>query len=153
MLNHAGSSHFARHYFGNLGWFIFLQLLRCFSSLSSLLMTYVFSHGYLVRGGFPHSDISGSMLICQLPRAFRRLTRPSSPVIAKASTRCTLSLDPITSNTCFHTCSRLNSKSAFATLSWPHALAHAHPSLIQSNPIYYYKFESCFFCFIKDRYR
>jgi len=33
---------------------------------------------------------------CQLPRAFRRLTRLSSPVIAKASTTCTYSLDPIT---------------------------------------------------------
>ena len=36
------------------------------------------------------------MLLCQLPRAFRRLARPSSPVIAKASTTCTYSLDPIT---------------------------------------------------------
>ena len=34
---------------------------------------------------------------CQLPEAFRRLSRPSSPVIAKASTTCTYSLDPITS--------------------------------------------------------
>ncbi len=42
-----------------------------------------------LAGGFPHSDIAGSKLYCQLPRAFRRLTRPSSPVIAKASTRCT----------------------------------------------------------------
>ena len=33
---------------------------------------------------------------CQLPVAFRRLTRLSSPVIAKASTICTYSLDPIT---------------------------------------------------------
>src|SRR4030066_1344190 len=33
---------------------------------------------------------------CQLPRAFRRLPRLSSPVIAKASTTCTYSLDPIT---------------------------------------------------------
>ena len=47
-------------------------------------------------GGFPHSDICGSMLVCQLPAAFRRLPRPSSPVIAKASTTCTLVLDPIT---------------------------------------------------------
>ena len=46
---------------------------------------------------FPHSDISGSKLVCQLPEAFRRLPRPSSPVIAKASTTCTCSLDPITS--------------------------------------------------------
>ena len=48
------------------------------------------------RGGFPHSDICGSTLACQLPAAFRRLPRPSSPVIAKASTTCTYSLDPIT---------------------------------------------------------
>ena len=33
---------------------------------------------------------------CQLPVAFRRLSRLSSPVIAKASTICTYSLDPIT---------------------------------------------------------
>ena len=52
--------------------------------------------GYSLRSGFPHSDISGSKLHCQLPRAFRRLARPSSPVIAKASTTCTYSLDPIT---------------------------------------------------------
>lgn len=47
-------------------------------------------------GGFPHSDIYGSKLVCQLPVAFRRLPRPSSPVIAKASIICTYSLDPIT---------------------------------------------------------
>lgn len=33
---------------------------------------------------------------CQLPVAYRRLSRLSSPVIAKASTICTYSLDPIT---------------------------------------------------------
>src|SRR3954463_587310 len=59
-------------------------------------MAYVFSHGYLKRGGFPHSDIYGSKLVCQLPVAFRRLPRPSSPVIATASTTCTCSLDPRT---------------------------------------------------------
>ena len=53
---------------------------------------------HLGRGGFPHSDICGSKLVCQLPAAFRRLPRPSSPVIAKASTACTYSLDPITVN-------------------------------------------------------
>ena len=49
-----------------------------------------------LRVGFPHSEIRGSKLVCQLPAAYRRLRRPSSPVIAKASTTCTLSLDPIT---------------------------------------------------------
>ena len=48
------------------------------------------------RAGFPHSDISGSKLDCQLPGTFRRLPRPSSPVIAKASAMCTYSLVPIT---------------------------------------------------------
>ena len=47
-------------------------------------------------GGFPHSEISGSKLICQLPEAYRRLSRLSSPIIAKASTMCSYSLDPIT---------------------------------------------------------
>jgi hypothetical protein len=48
------------------------------------------------KAGFPHSEIFGSMLVCQLPEAYRRLLRPSSPVIAKASTMCTYSLVPIT---------------------------------------------------------
>jgi hypothetical protein len=51
--------------------------------------SYVFTARYLSLGGFPHSEISGSKLICQLPEAYRRLSRPSSPVIAKASTTCT----------------------------------------------------------------
>ena len=50
--------------------------------------TYVFSMRY-PKGRFPHSEIFGSKLICQLPEAYRRLSRPSSPVIAKASTTCT----------------------------------------------------------------
>ena len=49
-----------------------------------------------MRAGFPHSEICGSKPICRLPAAYRRLSRPSSPVIAKASTTCTYSLDPIT---------------------------------------------------------
>src|SRR5690606_27908366 len=59
-------------------------------------MTYVFSQRYTRRCGFPHSEICGSKLVCQLPAAYRRLQRPSSPVFAKASTMCTYSLDPIT---------------------------------------------------------
>ena len=58
--------------------------------------TPMYSVWVTLAGGFPHSDISGSKLVCQLPEAFRRLPRPSSPVIAKASTICTYSLDPIT---------------------------------------------------------
>ena len=43
--------------------------------------------------GFPHSDISGSMLVCQLPGAYRRLPRLSSPLDAKTSTMHPLELD------------------------------------------------------------
>src|SRR3982751_3444117 len=53
-------------------------------------------HGDLKEAEFPHSEICGSKPICRLPAAYRRLSRPSSPVIAKASTTCTYSLDPIT---------------------------------------------------------
>ena len=95
MLNLAGCSHFARHYFGNLGWFLFLQLLRCFSSPRSLC-TPMYSVCNDPKVGFPHSEICGSMRVCSLPAAYRKLLRPSSPVIAKASTLCTYSLVPIT---------------------------------------------------------
>ncbi len=57
---------------------------------------YVFRCRYLLRGGFPHSDILGSKLVCQLPEAYRRLPRLSSPVAAKAFTVCAYSLDHIT---------------------------------------------------------
>ena len=43
---------------------------------------YVFRHGYRLRGGFPHSEILGSKLACQLPEAYRRLLRLSSPSAA-----------------------------------------------------------------------
>ena len=49
---------------------------------------YGFRCRYCRSSGFPHSDISGSKLVCQLPEAFRRLPRPSSPIHAKASTKC-----------------------------------------------------------------
>jgi hypothetical protein len=39
----------------------------------------------ITRVGFPHSEIFGSALVCQLPEAYRRLLRPSSPPNAKAS--------------------------------------------------------------------
>ena len=42
-----------------------------------------------LSGGFPHSEIYGSMRVCSLPVAYRKLLRPSSPVIAKASAMCT----------------------------------------------------------------
>jgi hypothetical protein len=59
--------------------------------------TYLFSARYLLRGGFPHSEIAGSKLVCQLADTYRRLPRPSSPSTAKASTMCAYSLDHITS--------------------------------------------------------
>ena len=49
--------------------FLFLRLLRCFSSPSSLLTAYVFSGGSHAsqRAGFPHSDIYGSRPVCGSP--------------------------------------------------------------------------------------
>ncbi len=42
----------------------------------------------LHRTEFPHSEILGSKLACQLPEAYRRLRRPSSACHVKASTIC-----------------------------------------------------------------
>lgn len=52
----------------------------------------------LMTGGFPHSEISGSKVVCYLPEAYRKLQRPSSPLAAKASTVYAYSLDYITQN-------------------------------------------------------
>ena len=51
-------------------YFLFLQVLRCFSSLGALPPTYVFSRRILkVRlSGFPHSEIPGSKPIHGSPR-------------------------------------------------------------------------------------
>ena len=52
--------------------FLFLRLLRCFSSPGSLLIPYVFRKGSLdtTPGGFPHSGTPGSTLLCSSPGRF-----------------------------------------------------------------------------------
>jgi hypothetical protein len=50
-----GCCDFARHYFRNRGFFLFLQVLRWFTSLSSLVLNYVFIEPYygFTVVGFP----------------------------------------------------------------------------------------------------
>ena len=63
-----GSFHFARRYFGNRCFFLFLRLLRCFSSPGSLDHTmYSCERDTLSCAGFPHSEIHGSMLAYSSP--------------------------------------------------------------------------------------
>ena len=54
-----GSFPFARHYSGNHYCFLFLRLLRCFSSAGLRIIA---TSLQLVR--FPHSEIFGSIHIC-----------------------------------------------------------------------------------------
>ena len=65
-----GSSLFARHYWGNHFYFLFLELLRCVSSLRWLFPPYIFRWKYLEinLGGLPHSETPGSKVICTYPR-------------------------------------------------------------------------------------
>src|SRR5690606_20285064 len=55
--------------------YLFLWVLRCFTSPRSLHAPYIFSRACLdmTPAGFPHSDILGSRFVCQLPEAYRRL--------------------------------------------------------------------------------
>src|SRR5674476_1586500 len=82
------SSAFARHYSRNRGCFLFLWVLRCFTSPRSLHSPYVFRQGCLdlTPAGFPHSEIHGSQSGYRLPVAYRRFLRPSSVPGTKAST-------------------------------------------------------------------
>ena len=67
-----GFSDFARHYFRNRFYFLFLRVLRCFSSPGSPRYPYVFRIGYrdITRDEFPHSDICGSLDVCSSPQLF-----------------------------------------------------------------------------------
>ena len=74
---------FARHYSGNHDCFLFLLVLRCFSSQGWLPVARIMPlHGI----GLSHSEICGYNACVQLPAAYRSLPRPSSPLRAKAST-------------------------------------------------------------------
>jgi hypothetical protein len=94
------SSPFAHHYSGNRGCFLFLRVLRCFTSPRYHHPPYAFRRGRhpMTGAGFPHSETPGSQLGCQLPGAYRRLQRPSSAPGAKASTVCPYKLDTIGSH-------------------------------------------------------
>ena len=89
-----GSSLFARRYSGNRCFFLFLRVLRCFSSPGSLHapMDSVHDDGGLLRRVSPFRDrwIKGYLL---LPNAYRSLSRLSSALSAKASTLRSYMLD------------------------------------------------------------
>ena len=76
-----GSSPFARHYLGNHYCFLFLRVLRCFSSpgLPPLVSGYPPRSGWVAPFGYLRI-----ISYLHLPVAFRSLSRPSSPLGAKA---------------------------------------------------------------------
>ena len=85
-----GYFHFARHYSENRCFFLFLRLLRCFSSAG--LLTLQCDRPSACRvAPFGYLRIKSCL---QIPGAFRSLPRPSSPPRAKASSvrPCLLSL-------------------------------------------------------------
>ena len=88
------SSAFARHYSRNLVWFLFLPLLRCFSSGGSpripMYSVYVIWFFTICVPTFGYLRIEAHL---QLPAAFRSLSRPSSAPDAKAFTLCSSSLE------------------------------------------------------------
>src|SRR5215813_11069564 len=75
-----GCSAFARRYWRNHYCFLFLWVLRWFTSPRCLLTAYGFSGGFfeINQRGFPHSEIPGSKPICGSPgliAAYRVLHR------------------------------------------------------------------------------
>ena len=79
-----GYSPFDRHYWGNHCLFSFPPGTKMFqfSGLASRLLRIP----DLQSGGFPHSEICGCNGYLLLPAAYRSLSRPSSPLRAKAFT-------------------------------------------------------------------
>ena len=88
-----GSFAFARRYLRNRCFFLFLRLLRCFSSPGSLRYTMDSCNDDCLTSRvspFGYLRINGYLL---LPEAFRSLSRLSSALSAKASTLRSSSLD------------------------------------------------------------
>ena len=89
-----GSFHFARRYFENRVFFLFLRLLRCFSSPGSLCMAMYspYSDRSLSCRVSPFRNrwVTGYLL---LTNAYRSLSRLSSALSAKASTLRSYSLN------------------------------------------------------------
>ena len=77
-----GSSPFDRHYSGNRDFFLFLRVLRCFSSPGWLNINMCARPSTLRVAPFGHLRINTCL---RFPGAFRSLPRPSSPAEAKAS--------------------------------------------------------------------
>ena len=113
--NGFSSSRFARRYSGNgtrtfidphlrgvrqkirVYFFLFLWLLRCFSSPGTLRQP-MYSAGDILdflQDGLPHSDIPGSKVAWDLTETFRTLQRPSSASCVKASTVYSLCAQPL----------------------------------------------------------
>ena len=86
-----GSSAFARHYLRNHCYFLFLRVLRCFSSPGSPRTS---SGGGIAPAGLPHSEIRASKGICPYARliaachVLRRLREPRHPSCALLSFPC-----------------------------------------------------------------
>ena len=89
-----GSFPFARRYSGNRCFFLFLRVLRCFSSPGSLHTPMDSAHDDRSSScrvpPFRHPRLNGYLL---LPAAFRSLSRLSSALSAKASALCPILLD------------------------------------------------------------
>ena len=92
--NGLGSSAFARRYLRNRCFFLFLRVLRCFSSPGSLHTPMDSVHDDRSSScrvpPFRHPRLNGYLL---LPAAFRSLSRLSSALSAKASALCPILLD------------------------------------------------------------
>ena len=82
-----GSSAFARHYWGNHVCFLFLEVLRCFSSLGWRHRNLP-TAAVLQTAGLSHSEIPGSEVICTYPgliaayHVLHRLHEPRHPPCA-----------------------------------------------------------------------
>ena len=83
-------SPFAHRYSGNRGCFLFLRVLRCFSSPGWLPLAGITELALRWVAPFGHPGITACV---RLPRAYRSLPRPSSPSRAKASTVRLFALD------------------------------------------------------------
>ena len=117
-----GCSPFARRYWGNHCCFLFLQVLRCFSSLRVPRQHTCAPVPRLQRGGLSHSETRGSTVTCTYPRiiaACRVLHRQREPRHPPYALKCFLSRTAPTP--------RNRGTEAAAGFRWMYSPGHGRP--------------------------
>ena len=106
-----------------------------FPSLAYAPYVFRYASPRITTGGFPHSEIPGSLTGQRLPRAYRSRPRPSSALGAKASTVCPCSLDQKEHACCRYGVFKVRADRPVDGLSKLNSVRHLEVDVVPGEPV------------------